>query len=166
MTAIFGLIFSKDGFYGALIVGLIIFGLHEKAKFIAEGIAEQKAADDKATAVLVANTAKQTADLQARATMAEQAYDKEVNSLNSLPAPSVRLCVYPHPSGSVVSQAGAAQSGTPNASTASGMVQSVPSGNSSSGGGVAGPDIGGLLSALALAADRESAVVREFQSRE
>ena len=165
MSALLALIPTKDWGYGILIIGLILLGLHEKTKFIAEGIAEQKAADDKATAVLVATTAKQTADLQARATMAEQAYDKEVNSLSSQPVPSVRLCVYPHSSGSVLSQTSAAQPGASSASAIAGGVQQVPSGNSSSGGGIAPPDIGGLLSAFAAAADRESAVVREFQSR-
>ena len=166
MGALLALIPSKDWLWAGALIALGLFGLHEHNKILAEGIAEQKAADDKAMAVLVANTAKQTAELQAKATMAEQAYDKEVNSLNSLPAPSVRLCVYPHPSGSVVSQTGAAQPGTQSAGSASGGVQQVSAGNSLSGGGVAGPDIGGLLSALAAAADRESAVIREFQSRE
>jgi hypothetical protein len=160
MTALLALIPGKDWLYGALIVGLIVFGLHEKAKFIAEGIAEQKAADDKATAVLVANTAKQTADLQARATMAEQAYDKEVNSLANLPAPSVRLCVYPHPSGSLVSQTGTAQPGTQSAGSAAGGVQQMPPGNSG------GRDIGGLLDLLAQRADDTNASLREFQSRD
>ena len=165
MSALLALIPSKDWFYGILIIALILLGVHVHNKLLAEGIAEQKAADDKAQAVLVATTAKQTADLQARATMAEQAYDKEVNSLSSQPVPSVRLCVYPHPSGSVLSQTSAAQPGASSASAIAGGVQQVPSGNSSSGGGIAPPDIGGLLSAFAAAADRESAVVREFQSR-
>ena len=166
MPALLALIPTKDWLYGGLIILLIVFGIHEHHKILAEGIAEQKAADDKATAVLVAASAKQTAELQAKATMAEQAYDKEVNSLTSLPVPSVRLCVYPHASGSVVSQTGAAQPGAKSASASSGIVQSVPSGDPGSGGGVAGPDIGAMLSALSRAADRESAVVREFQTRE
>ena len=50
MSALLALIPTKDWVYGILIIGLILLGLHEKTKFIAEGIAEQKAADDKATA--------------------------------------------------------------------------------------------------------------------
>ena len=166
MTALLALIPKKDLLYGGLIIILILLGFHIHNKLIAEGIAKQKAADDAAMAVLVANTTKQTAELQAKATMAEQAYDKEINTVDTLPAPSVRLCVYPHASGSVVSQTGAAQPGAKSASASSGIVQSVPSGDPGSGGGVAGPDIGAMLSALSRAADRESAVVREFQTRE
>ena len=165
MPALLTLISTKDWLYGGLIVLLIVLGIHEHHKILAEGIAEQKAADDKATAVLVAASAKQTAELQAKATMAEQAYDKEVNSLTSLPVPSVRLCIYPHAGSGVVSQAGALKSGAQGAGAAAGNIQSVPSGNPGSGSGAAGPDIGQLLSALSAAADRESAVVREFQSR-
>ena len=166
MTALLALIPTKDKVWGVILIALVIIGFHVHNKLIAEGIAKQKAADDAATLVLTTKTAKETAELKARATRAEQAYDKEVNSVDTLPAPSVRLCVYPHASGSVVSQTGAAQPGTQNASAGSGAIQPVPSGNSGSGGGVAGPDIGTLLSALSRAADRESAVVREFQARE
>ena len=165
MPALLALIPTKDWLYGGLIILLIVFGIHEHHKILAEGIAEQKAADDKATAVLVAASAKQTAELQAKATMAEQAYDKEVNSLTSLPVPSVWLCVYPHAGSCVVSQAGAIKSGAQSAGTAAGNIQSVPSGNPGSGSGAAGPDIGGMLSALARAADRSDAALREFQSR-
>ena len=166
MPALLALIPTKDWLYGGLIILLIVFGIHEHHKILAEGIAEQKAADDKATAVLVAASAKQTAELQAKAAMAEQAYDKEVNSLTSLPVPSVRLCIYPHASSGVVSQAGALKPGAQSAGTTAGNIQSVPSRDSGSGPGVSGPDIGQLLSALSAAADRESAVVREFQNRE
>ncbi len=166
MTALLALIPTKDKVWGVIIIALAIAGFHVHNKLIAEGIAKQKAADDAAMAVLVAHTTEQTAELQTKATMAEQAYDKEVNSVDTLPAPSVRLCVYPHASGSVVSQTGAAQPGAKSASASSGIVQSVSSGDPGSGGGVAGPDIGAMLSALSRAADRESAVVREFQARE
>ena len=165
MPALLALIPTKDWLYGGLIILLIVFGIHEHHKILAEGIAEQKAADDKATAVLVAASAKQTAELQAKATMAEQAYDKEVNSLTSLPVPSVRLCIYPHAGSSIVPQAGALKSGAQSAGTAAGNIQSVPSGNPGSGGGAAGPDIGGMLSILSLRADEVSAALREFQSR-
>jgi hypothetical protein len=152
MPALLALIPARDWLYGALIVGLLIFGIHLHHKILAEGIAEQKAADDKQTAALVASTAKQTVELQAKATMAEQAYDKEISAIINVPAPSVRLCVYPHPGGSVVSQAGAAVGGNAGAGTAAGNLQPLPSG-SDSGGATAGPDIGNLLSILSLRAD-------------
>ena len=165
MPALLALIPSKDWLYGGAVILLILVGLREHHKILAEGIAQQKAADDKATASLVASNAAKTAELQAKATMAEQAYDKEVNSLTSLPVPSVRLCIYPHAGSSIVPQAGALKPGAQSAGAAAGNIQSVPSGDSGSGPGVSGPDIGQLLSALSAAADRESAVVREFQSR-
>ena len=165
MPALLALLPARDWLYGGCIILLIVLGIHEHHKILAEGIAEQKAADDKATAVLVAASAKQTAELQAKATMAEQAYDKEVNSLTSLPVPSVRLCIYPHAGSGVVSQAGALKSGAQSAGAPTGNIQSVPSGNPGSGSGAAGPDIGGMLSALARAADRSDAALREFQSR-
>lgn len=165
MPALLALIPTKDWLYGGLIVLLIVLGIHEHHKILAEGIAEQKAADDKATAVLVAASAKQTAELQAKATMAEQAYDKEVNSLTSLPVPSVRLCVYPHPSSGVVPSSTPKVAGDAHESASAGNIQPVPSGNPGSGSGAAGPDIGGMLSALARAADRSDAALREFQSR-
>ena len=167
MSALLALIPTKDWVYGILIIGLILLGLHEKTKFIAEGIAEQKAADDKATAVLVATTAKQTADLQARATMAEQAYDKEHQAILDQPSlPAVRLCGNPHPRSTIVSATGATQQGNAVPGASSGAVQQVPSGNSSGGAGDAGPDIGNLLSLLAQRADETSAELREFQARE
>ena len=165
MPALLALIPTKDWLYGGLIVLLIVLGIHEHHKILAEGIAEQKAADDKATAVLVAASAKQTAELQAKATMAEQAYDKEVNSLTSLPVPSVRLCIYPHAGSGVLSQAGTLKPGAQSTGAPAGNIQSVPSGNTGSGGGAAGPDIGGMLSILSLRADEVSAALREFQSR-
>ena len=165
MPALLALIPSKDWLYGGAVILLILVGLHEHHKILAEGIAEQKAADDKATAVLVAASAKQTAELQAKATMAEQAYDKEVNSLTSLPVPSVRLCIYPHAGSGVLSQAGTLKPGAQSTGAPTGNIQSVPSGNPGSGSGAAGPDIGGMLSILSLRADEVSAALREFQSR-
>ena len=165
MPALLALIPTKDWLYGGAVILLILVGLHEHHKILAEGIAQQKAADDKATAVLVAASAKQTAELQAKATMAEQAYDKEVNSLTSLPVPSVRLCIYPHAGSGVLSQAGTLKPGAQSTGAPTGNIQSVPSGNPGSGSGAAGPDIGGMLSILSLRADEVSAALREFQSR-
>ena len=165
MPALLALIPGKDWLYGGAIVLLLLVGLHYHNKLLAEGIAEQKAADTQAAVILEKQTADKTAELQARATMAEQAYDKEVNSLSSVPVPVVRLCVYPHSGGSVVSQAGSAQPGAQSASAAAGNIQPMPSGNSGSGSGAAGRDIGPLLGALARAADRSDAALREYQSR-
>lgn len=160
------LIPTKDWIYGSLIILLIILGLHYHHKVLAEGIAEQKAADDKATAVLTAQTAKQTAELQARATMAEQAYDKEHQAiLDQPPVQPVRLCLNSHNSGPVVSKAGATNQGNATAGASTAGVQSVPSGDSSGGTGTAGPDISDLLNLLAQRADDTSAELREFQSR-
>jgi hypothetical protein len=167
MSALLALIPTKDKLYGLAIIALIVLGLHYHHKVLAEGIAEQKAADASAAADLAKKTAAQTAELQAKATMAEQAYDKEVQSVaNQPPVGAVRLCLDSHRSGGVVPKAGAAQSGASAASAASGDIQPVSAGNSSGGERDEGVDIGPLLAALAAAADQEVAVNREFQSRE
>ena len=167
MPALLALIPTKDWLYGGLIILLIVFGIHEHHKILAEGIAEQKTADDKATAVLVAASAKQTAELQAKATMAEQAYDKEHQAILDQPSVgSVRLCVNSHPSGSIVRQASGSKPGDASAGATASTVQSVSSGDSSSGTGAAGPDIGNLLGLLAQRADQVSAELREDQARE
>lgn len=167
MPALLALIPTKDWLYGGLIVLLIVFGIHEHHKILAEGIAEQKAADDKATAVLVANTTKQTAELQAKATMAEQAYDKEHQAiLNQPPVQSVRLCLNAHPSNSVVPKTGGQVDGNQGIGATPVGVQQVPAGNSSGGSGAVGPDIAGLLNLLGARADEVSAELREDQSRE
>ena len=167
MSALLALIPIKDWLYGGAIALLIIFGLHYHHKVLAEGIAAQKAADDKASAALIQQTAKQTAELQAKATMAEQAYDKEHQAILDQPSlPAVRLCGNPHPRSTIVSATGATQQGNAVPGASSGAVQQVPSGNSSGGAGDAGPDIGNLLSLLAQRADETSAELREFQARE
>lgn len=154
---------AKDLFYGALIAVLIAGGLWYHHKVLAEGIAEQQAADNKASAALAVTTAAQTAELKAKATMAEQAYDKEIAALSNRPGTQpVRLCIDTHNSGGVVPKAGGKVAGNVTAGTAAPGVQPVPSGDSS----VAGPDIGGMLSALAAGADQVSATLREYQSRE
>lgn len=165
MPALLALIPTKDKVYALLILGLIIFGFHLHHKILAEGIAEQKAADDKQTATLVAQTAKQTAELQAKATMAEQAYDKEHQAiLDQPPLQSVRLCGNPHPRSTVVSTGSTAKQGNETAGTGTGDLQSVSQGDSGMGE-TAGPDISDLLSLLAQRADDYSAELREFQDR-
>lgn len=169
MTALLALIPTKDWLFGGLIVLLIIFGVHEHHKILAEGIAKQQAADAKASATLVANTAKQTADLQARATMAEQAFDKEQSDNAAFrstgPEQPVRLCLDSHNSGSVLSQAGGKVAGNGAAGATPVGVQPMPTGNSGGRSGATGVDIGPMLEALSASADQVSSTLREFQSR-
>jgi len=159
----------KDLLYGALIVVLIAAGLWYHHALIGEGIAKQKAADDSASAILVADTAKQTAELQAKAVMAKQAYDKEhtdnQNYRDSHPSQPVRLCRDPHTGGTVLPQAGAFKSGNASSGAAAAAISNMPSGNSGGGERTVGPDIEPLLSAFGAAADSVSAALREFQSR-
>lgn len=165
MTALLALIPSKDWLYIGLIVALGVIGLHYHHKLIAEGIADQKVADDKATAALTIETSKQTAELKAKATMAEQAYDKEHQAIaNQPPISPVRLCLNSHGSSPVVPKAGAIVAGTQSASAPAVGIQQVPQG-SDSVGPVAGPDISGLLSILVGKADTVSAELREYQLR-
>ena len=154
MGALLALIPSKDWFYGALIIALIAVLVYERHEGKVHELAALKASSEK----LQAQTAAKTAELQARATMAEQAYDKEHNLLLNQPPLSVRMCNDPH-SGSVVPKAGTAKPGDAATGTSAGPIQPVPSGDSG------GRDIGGLLSALAASADQVSATLREFQSR-
>lgn len=159
----------KDWIYCGLLVAVIAGGFWYHHKLIGEGIAEQRLADDRASATLAANTAKQTAELQVRATTAEQAYDKEradtQNYRDSHPLQPVRLCVDSHNRGSIVPKAGAANSGDAGTSTAAKDLHDVPSGDNSGREGAAGPDISGMLELLASKADDVSAVLREFKSR-
>jgi hypothetical protein len=169
MTALLALIPTKDKVYGILLIILILGGLWYHHKLINEGILEQKAADDKVSATLVAKTAVQTAELKAKATMAEQAYDKEqtdnANYRGSHPEQPVRLCVDSHNRSPVVPKASGQVAGNANPSASAVGVQPVPSGDSSGGQGTAGPDIEPMLSALSSAADQVSSTLREYQSR-
>jgi hypothetical protein len=149
----------KDWIYAGIIAALLAgFGwytVHERNLGAAHEVAALKTSSDK----LQQQTAVQTAELQAKATMAEQAYDKEVNNLNSLPTPIVRLCNNATNSGRVVPKAGATIAGDGDTGPAAPGIQPVPSGNSE------GPDIGSMLSALAARADQVSATLREYQGR-
>lgn len=159
MFALLKLISPKDYIYGALIVVLIAGGLWYHHKLITEGIAEQQAKDDAATVAIVANTAKQTADLQARAIMAEQAYDKEIASIAAQPPVSVRLCNDSHLGSRIVPKAGTPITGNVGSGSIAGNIQPMPAGNS------VGRDIGPMLELLAARADEVSATLREFQKR-
>jgi hypothetical protein len=169
MPALLALIPAKDWLWAAVFAAALIFGVHEHHKILAEGIAEQKAADDKATAALVAATEKQTAELQAKATQAEQAYDKQqadlANYRSSNPVQPVRLCLDTHSGGSGVPKGSATVAGNASAGTAPGNVLPLPAGDSSGGAGASGPDIGNLLELLSARADQVSAELAEYQAR-
>jgi hypothetical protein len=166
MGALLALIPLKDWLYGGAIVALIAFGVHERNHLIAEGQQHEIAALKTSSEQLQKQTAAQTATLQAKATMAEQAYEKEVlaNS-NQPPVQPVRLCVAAARSGGVMPDAGAKVAGNVVPGAVAGSVQPVSAGNPGSGSGIAGPDISQLLQALAARADQVSAALREFQSR-
>jgi hypothetical protein len=140
----------------AILLGAFgVYTFHERAV----GKATELAALQKSSAELQKQTAAQTADLKARATMAEQSYDKEHAALSNLPpVQPVRLCLNANRS-AVVPGSTPKVAGDAATSPAAGGVQPVPAGDST------GPDIGPILSALAARADQISATLREFQSR-
>ena len=162
MPALLALIPAKDWLYGGVIVALLIgFGAYTHHERVV-GEAKVVAADAAATAKVVAQTAAQTATLKARATMAEQAYDKEHTSIANQPSlEPVRLCINSHASRIVLSAGAAQVPGNAGTSPAAPGVQPVPAGDTS----VPGPDISGMLQAFGSAADKVSAELREYQSR-
>jgi hypothetical protein len=164
------LIPTKDWLYVGAIVAFLIGGVYAHHHILAEGIAEQRAADAKATARITQATEQKTAELQARAAMAEKAYDKEQADnaayRSSHPPEPVRLCLTGHPSSSVVPEAGAKVSGNADPGASASDLQPMPSGDPSGGAGRAGPDIASLLSALGARADQVSAELREYQADE
>jgi hypothetical protein len=150
----------------AVVAGGIMYWHHEVLK---EGIAEQVAADNKASQIVIEQAKAETAALQKKADTAESDHAKEIADLtaqlNSAVAQPVRLCLNAHPSGGGLPQAGAANPQHASASAPLSAVQQMPEGNTSGGVGVAGPDIGPMLRLLAFQADSVSAELREFQSR-
>lgn len=143
----------------AILLGAFgVYTLHERVV----GKDEELAAMVKSTSKLKADTAKQTADLQARATLAEQAYDKEHNAVANLPpVQPVRLCINAGSSAKLPA-AGTQVSGNGKAGAGPGAIQQVPTGNPER----AGPDISGMLNAFAASADQISSTLREYQKRE
>ena len=169
MPALLAMVPLKDWLYCGLIAAILAGGFWYHRKLIDEGIADQQRADSIASATIAANTAKETADLQARAMTAEQAYDKEraanQNYSDAHPIAPVRLCLSTPARGSVLPQTGAAHSGNANPGSSATALSNVPSGDSSGGHGTTGPDISTLLGLLAVKADDVSAELREFQAR-
>ncbi len=142
----------------ALVAGLVWFSLqYAHAVGHREGYAAaladvQKAAD------------KDHAAQQANATHAETAHEATTQALDTYrsanPVPSVKLCVQPAmPQGTV-----AGRSGRAGTQPAAGDLQSVPAGNIGSGPSAAGPDIAGLLDALAARADQVTADRTELRA--
>lgn len=161
MGALLAMIPGKDLVYGAMIVALIVFGVYERHHLIAEGQQHELVALKLSSDRLQKKTDQETAELKAKATMAEQAYDKERNLIANQPLDSVRLCVSATHRSGVVPSTGAVVAGNAAPGASPGSLQQVSPGDSS----VPGPDIGGLLDALASSADEVSATLREFQSR-
>lgn len=136
-----------------LIAGGILFSyihVYEKGK-----VAEHAAELDKVN--------KANAVLAARVTTAEHSHDQELSDLQSYrdahPEQPVRLCLKP-----AAVRTPAAVAGSSGA--APGVVQQVPAGDNLDGPGSAGPDISGLLEALAARADQVSAELRTRQGIE
>jgi len=163
MGAILSMIPGKDIVYGAIILALLVaFGaytIHERNM----GAAHEVAALAASSVKLQADTAKQTAELKARAVMAEQAYDKEHLLVVNQPIDSVRLCLNSN-RGKILPATGTVVAGNAAPGAGPGSVLQVPAGDSGSGQRL-GPDIGPMLDALAAAADNVSATLREFQTR-
>lgn len=122
-----------------------------------QGIAAQQAIDQK-------NSAADKAVLEARATTAEQNYEKSQTDLdtfrNANPIGAVRLCV--PPGTHLQTRPLVANGGSPVAPAAG--VQQVPAGDSGSGAATAGPDISGMLDLLAARADEVDAQAIELQA--
>jgi hypothetical protein len=160
MGALLALIPGKDIVYGIIIVAILAgFGaytVHERHLGAAHEVAALRASSDK----IQADTDRQTADLKARATMAEQAYDKEHTSIANLHVDSIRVCNPTYSRSLLPSSAGKVAGNALERTGAAGL-QQVPEGDLE----VAGPDIGPMLDALAARADEVSATLREFQSR-
>ena len=163
MGALLALIPGKDMIYAAIILILLVaFGMytvHERHAGAAHEMAALQASSDR----LQKQTAAQTAELKARAVMAEQAYDKEHLLVVNQPIDSVRLCLNSN-RGKILPATGTVVAGNAAPGAGPGSVLQVPAGDSG-GGQRLGPDIGPMLDALAAAADNVSATLREFQTR-
>jgi hypothetical protein len=152
----------KDWIYGGVIVALLAgFGwytVHERNLGAAHEVAALQASSEK----IQQETDKKTTALKTRADMAERSYEKEHLSVSSLPPMQpVRVCNFQTNRDRVVPKATSANAGNDVVRAAPTGLQQVSAGNTI----VAGPDIGGMLDALAASADQVSATLREFQGR-
>lgn len=145
----------------ALLIGFGVYTKHERNIGAAHEVAALKESSDK----LQKDTDRQTADIKAKADMAEQAHAKEILALsNRPPSQPVRLCLDTH-RGSVVPAGGATNAGNAATGPSAAGIQRMPTGDSGSGEGTVGPDISKMLTALGASADTVSATLREYQSR-
>ena len=144
---IFGLINWRFLAAAVLILGLVaqemVYGEHRYR----QGVAATVAADAKVLAVATAHNTELEARWAAQQKDATDAYNREIDRLQPIPGPAVRLC-YPAPRGALP-RTPAATGGTRAGAAPAGVVQPG-----------AGPDIGQDLRALAFKADRLSAQLR------
>lgn len=149
-----------------LVASIVWYWQHERYE---SGIRAQQTADDQAKIKLIDETNEKTAALKAQATTAEDAYDAEhQNSLDyqrDHPDEPVRLCLSAPVGRGGVSKAGGAHAGNVGAGAGPATVSKVHDGDSGSGQGAIGPDIAGMLEALAGTADDVGSRLREFQAR-
>jgi len=153
----------------ALVAGAAVgaFALYHHHVYTA-GIAAQQAADQRASAKVIAAAQAQTRIIAARAAHAEATYHAEIQSVRTRarhnPIGTVRLCGNATASRGHVPEARAAQPGAARAGAGAGNLQPLPAGNPALRAGRP-HNIGPLLNALGLAADRCLAVAREWQAR-
>jgi hypothetical protein len=149
-----------------IVAGAVWYYGHEHYE---AGISAQIATDNAERAKLIAANDKKTADLQARATTAEKAYDDEqtktANYNASNPLEPIRLCNTATNSGGHLPAAGAPIAGDQSSSSSTAAIQQMSKGNNSLRDGPGGRDISGLLESFAQSADEVSASLREFQTR-
>ena len=133
-----------------------------------EGIHAQQVADQRASAKVVAEARAETKAAQAEADSAHAAYLQEMSheALTAAhhPLPAVRLCLDSNSGGSGVPEGGAAHSRDAHPGTSTGPIRAVHGGSGRVRGG-SGPNLAGLLGALARRADQVSAELREYQTR-
>jgi len=162
-----------------IVIGLVAGGIwywHHATleRGIAQGVAKQVTADDAATAKVKEKAARDTAALRARGEAAEKAYAQAQLDLQAYrsahpvgPVVLGGVCNdASHDSGPGLSGTPPAQSGNESSRPNPGPVQPVRAGTRAVGPVRAGRDLGPMLDAFALAADRLSDELREYQSRE
>lgn len=135
----------------------------------AQGIAAQQAADNKASAPLIAQANIETKANQAAADAAHDAWMRRISdekaAVASVPLPTVRMCIDSYDSGPGVSQAGTTHPGNASTGAPAAGVPQVPRGNPGLRGGQ-GPDISGLLELLARRGDGVSSELAEYKARQ